>query len=78
MVLHKQIYFDEGLKAENSTVENGNKTVATDECAIPVDFAKIRGFLVDVQDCVTEVEVQFPHEHINLQQKSTSFDSHST
>ena len=39
---------------------------------------KIGGLLVDVQDCVTEVEVQFPHEHINLQQKSTSFDSHST
>ena len=76
MALHKQIYF-EGFKAENWTVKNGNKTVAT-ECAIPVDFAKIRGFLVDVQDCVTEVEVQFPHEHINLQQKSTLFDSHST
>ena len=67
MALRKQINFD-GFKAENSMVENGNKTVAI-ECSIPVDFAKNRGLLVGVQDCVTEVEVQFPHEHINLQQK---------
>ena len=67
MALRKQINF-EGFKAENSMVENGNKTVAI-ECSIPVEMQKNRGLLVDVQDCVTEVEVQFPHEHINLQQK---------
>ena len=77
MALRKQINFD-GFKAENSMVENGNKTVAIECSTIPVDFAKNRGLLADVQDCVREVEVQFPHEHINLQQKSTSFDSHST